>query len=344
MKYTAEKSYENIISLEEILPYQLDVFQWLLGYHVNTNMKFANTLRTDNNPDCWLEESYGYLRLIDFGNLYNGNKEYHSKNCIDLVRLKYNCDFKKALQIIFYDCLSKKHNLKPKSFTNKKRESPFQLIGEYKKWDNTDKAFWNGTTGITKQQLELEDCHSLKYLWFTDKNGYFQKVTIKSPTYMNHINDRSKSYTPEHRRFLTNFKATDIGGFKPYNDSKDVWFVSNLKSSLCMNNIDENCHYFPNEGLFLDENYIKDLDTHFNNVYFLLDNNEAGLKASKKLEEQWFRITNNGKGQAKNFPTQYYEETYKNIFNQNKSVEDPYDVCKKWDLDRLFNEVQKLKL
>lgn len=335
------KSYENVIQLSDILSYQLDIWQWILGFYVNLGDKFSNPFRIDTNPDCFLEDYNGTIKLIDFGDYYNGTRDFHNKAISDIIQWKFNCSYKEALQIAFYEALKDKI-LTPRTYTKKKKQSEFKIISEYRNWGKLDRKFWNGSTGITSNQLESEQCFATKFYWYTNREGKYIKVKPKSPVFENTINNRKKLYGPKDRLFLTNFKATDIGGFKEYNDKKTLWFVSNLKSTLCMHNIDENCHYFPNEGLFLDTEFIKYLDKEFDHVNFLLDNNEPGLNASKKLQYQWLKVTGNTKGQAKNFDTSYYEKTYTNAFNQQKRVEDPYDVCKKWSLERLSKEINKL--
>lgn len=337
MRFTIQKPYESLINIKDIQPYQLQIWRWLLNQHINLGERFCNPFRVDQHPDCYLRDSNGILRLVDFPDFYAYGGNFHNKNCIDIIQIKYSCDFKRALQIAYYEALESNITNLPKYQPKKqKKKNPFSLKYQKRSWKLNDKKFWNGTTDITSYQLESEQCFPSKKFWYLNKKGIYVENKPKTETYVNHINDKLKLYQPKNRLFLTNFTNNEIGGFKNFNDSKLLILTKNLKSYLCISNLGYNCRYTPNEGMYLTEYHINYWDTLFDRIIILFDNDEAGIKTSKKLETQWLQVTGNNKAKSAYFNV---KAEYKDLYNNTKIVRDAFDICKWKDITNLNKQL-----
>lgn len=346
-----KKIYERIIDKKEIMPYQLDVWKWILKANVDLGDKFCNPFRSDKHGDCYLEEFKGIIRLVDWPDYHNYGATLHGSSCLDIIQKMHSCNFKEALQIAFYECLeSKLQYLKPLTFVNKtnvNKSIGFFIEEETRNWSKKDLLFWTEKTGITVKDLEEEKCFPVKEFWYTSKQGRYVKDVPKTETYINLIDGKKKIYQPETRFWLTNFTNKHIGGYSEFyfeiGQPKILFLTKNLKSYLCIKNLVYNSRYTPNEGMLLEEDFINKINNQFDYVFILFDNDNAGIKASKKLEKQWFEVTNNNKAISCNFPTKYLEKTYINTFGQEKNVSDAFDICKKWGTDRLDIEINEIK-
>ena len=351
MKYNCkEKVYENLVNIKDILPYQLDIWRWLIKENIQIYDTFRNPGRSDNHPDCYLQEYNGILKLVDWADHYNYGNQLHGASCIDMIKIIYKCKFKKALQIAYYEALEDKIEYltptiyKPKS---KIRVAEFKLKDIPRNWNNKDKLFWNGQTEITTKQLESELCHPTNVFWYTNPSGIYIKNKARTETYINLINDKKKLYQPETRFWLTNFTNREIGGFKKFEHEeyqpKVLFLTKNLKSYLCIINLGYNCRYTPNEGMYLNESIIHQWDKEFDYIFVLFDNDMAGLNASDKLANQWLQTTKNNTAIASHFPSQYLNEEYINSYNQKKVISDAFDISKKWGLKRLDQELWNIQ-
>ena len=338
MYITNNRSYENLIDIKDILPFQLQIWRYVLSSHVTFSDTFCNPFRVDNNPDCYLSNTNKIIRLVDWADHYSHRNGHHGMSCIDAIRLKYSCGTKRALQIAYYEALNENTYNLPIYKPRPKRTFPFKIKPDYRNWKLTDKSFWNGTTDITSKQLEKEQCFPLKQFWYTDKKGIYKKSVPKTPTYINHIKDASKVYQPENRFWLTNFTNEHIGGFEKFKDNNTLIITKNLKSYLCIVNLGYNCRYTPNEGMYLHAKFLQDISK-FKNIYILFDNDEAGIKASLKIANQFLQEI--GKEVYPiHFNTDFLKEEYEDCFGNKKKVKDAFDICKKYNIDKLNKELE----
>ena len=343
MRYVStKKHYEKLINIKDILPYQLQLWRWILKKHISFGETFTNPYRNDKHPDCYLKNTNGILRFIDFPDFYVHKLGWHNKGVIDFIMKVYGCDFKRALQLAYYEGLSDNLSLHtPIEFKKEKRESPFLIKQQYRNWNITDKQFWNGSTGITAKQLQKEQCYPISKYWCTDKTGIYRPNTPKTETYINHINSRQKIYQPKTRLFLTNFINEDIGGFKSFDSNDTIIITKNLKSYCCISNLGYNCRYTPNEGMYFEEMFINQINSQFKNIYLLFDNDIAGQAASKLLTNQWQQVSQRTINPI-HFNEKFLEEHYYDPFGNKKTIKDAFDICKKYDLEKLDKELKQL--
>lgn len=298
----------NFIDINEID--QLEVWRSILG-QVDVKKRFRNPRRMDNSPGAILKWYNNYLILFD------PSDELHNLNCFLALQKIYN--------ISFIEAVHKAKEIQPnftKSTFVEEKKNTFIIKFKPRNWEAKDKAFWN-VCDISVKQLLFEKCKPVKYYWTTNKEGFYIKYPAEY-IYANVINNRCKLYGPKNRLFLTNFKATDIGGFSLFKEDTPFIMTMNLKSYMCLYNIGYNSRYVPSESSIKLCEYRPD--------YYLMDNDEAGIKYGKRLEDKYG-------GKAIYFDI---KGTYIDAFGNKKPLSDPYDIGFKFGKLELKKQIKKL--
>lgn len=298
--------YKLTIYLEDVIDYQLQIWQWVLNLNVTPYKRFKNPRRIDNKAGAILKIYGKYLILLDPAD------SLHNMNVFKAIQYLKGVTYRQALQIAYYEAL--KGGVPP---TYKKIVKPdkknYLIKTKHREWRDDDKPFWL-IGNITFEQLESEQCFPVYRFWTTDKEGVFRQKTPNFNVYVNYLNQRCKLYGPEKRLFLTNFKKQDIGGLSKFNNNDLIIIVVNLKSYLILVNLGYNSRYVPSESALFPADFIKLLDT-FKRVIFLSDNDVAGFKYGQRLSKQYSRLE----------IISLEEGIYTDAFGNLKSLSDPYD-------------------
>lgn len=297
------------IDLKDLISYQLELWHWFLGLNVPIGKKFRNPRRSDKTAGASIKQYGDYIYLLD------PSDKVHNCNIFKAIQIDRNCNFKKALQICYYEGLKNKPLIK-KILPAKVRKK-FQIKSRRRKWNRKDGKFWN-IGQISCEQLISEECFPITSFFYLNKFDIYRKVNPTFDVYSNIINGKTKLYGPEKRFFLTDFGKKEIGGLKPFIHYDFIIITKNLKSYLIICNLGYNCRYVPSESSLLPAFFIEILKQ-FKQVFYLMDNDAAGISYSEKLILQY-----NGIGLF--FPTGTYIDCYGNT----KNLNDAYDFTYKY--------------
>jgi hypothetical protein len=250
---------------------QVKVWESLLGFDVILNKRIVNNLRHDSKPGCWLYEYDNVIRLSDFA-----NPTYHGISCIDGVMLKYHCGYIRALEIIKHSFSF--NQIEPLLFSNNSLNWQFELTFTKGLWNNLHKNYWE-SYGISKNQLESEDCYAVSSYCFNSRYcPFMQKVVTYDETTAIIVQDKIKIYKPNSIfKFLSNFNQNTIGGKNKITDT--VIITKSVKDYMVLDNLGYSSRFIHSETSNPDLSLFKN----YSNVYVFMDNDETGLKHSKKL-------------------------------------------------------------
>ncbi len=287
---------------------QLAVWQTIVGY-VDVKQRFRNPRRADSSPGAILKWTGHRLRLFD------PSDELHNKDCFYALQYVHNITFKEALV--------KAKEIQPNFIPtySSRTKTPYIIKFKSRKWASRDAPFWN-VCGITAKQLLSEKCKPVQKYWTTYKDRWIKHEP--TDVYANVINNRCKLYGPKTRLFLTNFIASDIGGFEPMKPDVPFIMTMNLKSYLCLINIGFNSRFVPSESSTNLGGYHPD--------YYLMDNDTAGINYSDRL------VKKHG-GKAIRFDLQ---GTYIDAYGNEKKLSDPYDIAFKYGAKELKRQLNRI--
>ena len=346
MRYTDKVEEKGFISKEKILKYvsEEDIFKLVFGYKPVEYEYVTSPFREDTRPGCWFSRDYdtGKLRFVDFGNseIINGVNMINI-DCFDAVMIYYDLpNFYKALEFI-YDKLIVNKNLseinKPKKI---KRVTKGNVIieADTRPFNKIDARFWS-SYGISSDNLIEDKVFAIKrfYLYNTRRGDIVKRVGNLSYIFTDFDNGKKKIYMPlkKQKRFITNLTANDIGGIKQIpNHGKLLVISKSYKDYRVLKNHNVTNIWFQNEGMIPSNKILINLAMRFDNIIIFFDNDEPGIKASKKLVAK-INTMFPEKAKTLHLPIEW--------FNQYR-VKDPSDVYKKMGKKNLIKFIDDNKI
>lgn len=272
---------------------QEDIFKLVFGFLPTEFEKVLSPFREDNTPKCYFEYDFkGVLRFKDFANpeIINGIKMFNI-SCFDAVQIYFELsNLQETLKYISKHIHSKSTNIK----IPKKVKKEVQILCKTSDFKSYDKKFWKPYR-ISKFNLVEDGIYPIEAFKMKLSNGKeFMKFYEHWPAYV--ITDptwesRVKVYIPgvekgEKSQFFTNCKANDVGGISKLNKNKQKLIITkSYKDYRVIKNLGFECIYFQNEGMFPEDYILKSLDTFEEKIIFF-DNDDTGMRASKKLKEK----------------------------------------------------------
>jgi hypothetical protein len=263
-----------------------DIFRRYSEY-VELDKHFLSPFIKENTPSCHVFESEGYLKFKCFSTGLSGN-------CFDLVRYKYKCNYEESLLIIANDFGLFKFETKPinldyipgikpsgikiyKDTIIKVRIQPF---------DKEDLDYWL-QYGITNKSLTKYDIYSIDYYWL---NYHRFKVNFGFAYFLG--NNKYKIMQPtesKDKKWFGNTKEIDIQGLNQLSDNKELLVItSSLKDIACLNeNYNLECISGNSETTIISELQMSIFKQQYKNIIVYLNNDEAGIKASKIYEDKY---------------------------------------------------------
>lgn len=362
-----DRHYEEIPDLKQLEAKQLDLWQRILGTSITEGDRFCNPWRDDKSPDCYLEDRGGRLRMRDWADCYAYGCQWHGKDIFAILMDINNCGFNRALQIAYYEILAEKNPIIKKHINKVKpkfeKGAPIiSLRYETRQWNAEDRKYWATDTGITSGLLERLGVIPISSFWVSRNMGMYKKQKCRTLTYALLVTGKVKIYQPETRLFLSEHTPDDVGSFHVASYlrtstlliSKNVksiaTIISNLTMSPELNKTNLGFAWMHNEGGIPNQEVIENWFYMYNEIYILFDNDEAGLRASKKLADEIndiakLQLSPSWRGAHNiNFNTDYNELRYKDSFGNDKPVQDAFDMCKYFGRQRMINELEKLMI
>lgn len=252
-------------------------------------------LRKDNKPTCaFYKDKKGSLIFKDFAGI--------SGNFVNIVMIKYNCSYYKALKIIANDFgiietnLPKNVAIAPYSGFELKETTKAKIQVELQDFSKKELSWWS-TFGVSPSSLKKFKVFSVKSVFLNGQ--YFMSSSTSTPIYGYYggkdvdDNELWRLYMPTKikYRFLSNWPSSLIQGAKQLPKSGEfVVITKSLKDVMALDTF-EIIAIAPNsENLFLSEAQYEKLQSKFNKIYLLYDFDRLGIKAAKKIKKNFPNI------------------------------------------------------
>jgi hypothetical protein len=257
--------YPEKVDYKEILKNldQLSIWWWVLGFVVREKEKFANPLRDDTHPGCWLDWKGEFLRLQDYG-----NKTYHNLSVFDAVSKKYNLTFSESLNKIITEL--KVETANHISTRKRKTKSGVTIISVIKRnWNDEDRKFWQ-PVGISNFHLETDNVIPIKA--YIVNGDYYRTDGIAYDIWMTY------------GKWLCNTTPNDVGIFINYlNPSKEFIIAKSYRDARVIFNLGWDCCWVQGETVKTLPKNVLDIIASYGSSYILFDNDKAGDEGATVL-------------------------------------------------------------
>lgn len=270
-----QKDYKQLI--KEIG--QEKIMSYYLKLPINLNRLFISPLRKDNNPTAgFYYTPYGNLRFNDFGVMEN-------LGVMDVIMKLHDTDFRGAILTLQKDI----EKIKQHEASEVQKEDVTLYYAEGKLEDNL--TYWK-QYNIGLELLHKYNVTHISKVYRNDK--LYLRSTQGNPVYMYRFNSgRLKFYRPltedKKKKWYGDSNGDDVGGFEQLNPTGSICFItSSLKDVMVLRTLGFNAVCLNGEGYGLGEpktmnNLIANLRRRFRFVMFYMNNDDAGLKFSSKL-------------------------------------------------------------
>lgn len=262
--------------------------------------------------------------------IYRDFRNGKTWNCFDFVKEIYNCNFKRALEIIANDFgliniatlkVSKQVFEEAQQIERQnKAETLIQFIPE--KWNKLNLSFWNYYE-ITQSELEENGVYPVNRL-FINKNEIYNKNNILRYAYIIEHEGKQliKVYSPfdKNMKWLSNVPLdVPFGLNKLVYNSDTVFITKSLKDLIVLKKLFYNVIATQNESeAALNSSVQEHLKSKFDKRIIIFDNDDVGVENCKKFNDKGFDYFNIPKDE-------YYK--YK--------IKDPSDYIKFYGIDAL---------
>ena len=262
-----------------------DIFSYYLGSRFVIGKVFNSPLREDKTP------SFGIIQASN-GNLLYNDFTGDSGDVIKFVKeLKGLKSYKEAMIEIYCDLiLSGKRAIEslitvehaPKKHTSSN-------IGVVRQpWSQNDFTYW-GQFNITKKILIKFEVDPIKFLLFDDI--VYKVYSDTDPMYVYKNYDKKKIYSPladKKNKWFGSVTKNYIWGYKQLPESGELLIITkSLKDVMCLYSLGYIAISPPSETTMIPEHIMADLKKRFTKIIVFMDNDEAGILASKKLCEKY---------------------------------------------------------
>ena len=284
---------EPEITKDFLLSYnQEEVYMtYYLGITVKKGL-FCSPLRRDNTPTCsFYRNKAGELIFKDFNGSFYGN-------FIDVVMYKYSLTYHEALRTIANDfgLIKTPGYVKHKGIIRQnlpKFEDPgvANIQVEIKDFSEKELEWWN-SYGITEKILKKYHVYSCKTIFLN--GNYFKASSDKNPAYGYYGGKEDgfelwRIYFPKQDsyRFLTNWKAKQIQGFKQLpKDGNLLVITKSMKDVMCLNSLGIKAIAPNSENLFISDDLLEKLKVRFKYIAVFYDNDLPGISNMQKIKKE----------------------------------------------------------
>lgn len=260
---------------------------------------FRSSLRNDKNPTCsFYRNKSGTLIFKDFAT-------GQSLNIFGVVQAKFNCDYRKALQIIANDFNIIKYDIpknRGKINLNVQKiedKTSAKIQVEIQSFTENELKWWN-KYGITLDILKKFNVFSCKHVFLNGE--LFAESTPNCPIYgyyggkIQEYHEKVelwKCYFPRRKkyRFIGNYPSKKLQGYDKLpkkgkicvltKSQKDVMALYAYGIPACAPN---------SETVIPSKAVIDDLTSRFEYVFALWDNDETGVVFLNKMKQQYPKL------------------------------------------------------
>jgi Crassvirales DNA primase len=297
--FNLQDAYTNI-TLDNIFSKvsEYELWKYYCPNFIEINKPFLSDLYNDKNPDCRIfYATNNHLLYKDFG---DGGKTY---GIIEYIQNKYFCTFTECLNIINNDF---KISNSPK-LVNK--ESRVLLVNDEfiikpktridiitQSFNIVDFNYWDQYK-IPLDLLQEYNVFACKYVYLIKGDkvttfSYSKTNPIYAYRFVNNGEYSYKIYFPyadkKYKWLFNGGSAKDIEGYDQLPLSGDkVILTKSLKDCMCYNLLGYPAISLQGETNKLEYDFVDKLLKRFDEIIINYDNDEEGIRGSKRLEQQY---------------------------------------------------------
>ena len=283
---------EYDITLEEILKNVTEeqIFSYYMNIDVNFKKKYINPFRKDSHPNCFFKVSKG-------GNLYfvdYGFPEQPYLSAVDVVMMRYGCNYKRALSHIKTDLMCnfaanskqiiQKTVITKEAFNTSSTEIKISLT----KFKQSDIDYWE-SFGVTKETLKRYNVRKVDKVWINDRLWYL--YSDLDPCYRYKEKNRFKLYRPlgtKKNKFRSNLYGGILEGYTQLPDLGNTLIITkSSKDVMTLASLGFNAVAVRSESTPLSENAYNLLKERFKKIFLWFDPDNAGVAGASKMSEKY---------------------------------------------------------
>lgn len=336
------------VTKEEILKYvtQEEIYELVFKFKPVEYEYVTSPFRADNDPGCHFHYNVdGKLRFVDFGNpkVYKRIRMFNI-DCFDAVQVYFKLkNHYHTLQFI-YEALIADKIKEPIAQQNLNEDllilerKPVQILFESRNFTSHDAEFWKSYL-ISKNNLKEDRVFPVSKMMLlnTRKGNIKSELREIAYAYTEFEQSRKKIYLPKRKgsdRFITNCKKNDIGNIGNLRFLSDqIIITKSYKDCRVLRNLGYESIWLQNEGMIPDDKVLIPILKPYRKVLIIYDNDQAGIKASKKL--------------SKNLEKHFVDKVKYCWLSEHLNsigISDPSDLVKKEQSLNNLNEFIKSKL
>lgn len=284
MLYSVTKPLSHELINTYVSDYDIISHYWETGFDVGKT--YNSPFREDHNP------SFGVIKNGTGALIWNDLATGDSGNAITFVKNKLNLDsYKASLDRIYKDLILQGHRtpediLKP--LKSKEKGLKKDIGVKRQKLTQIDIDYWI-QFGITPEVLKTFNVDSIKYFFINDL-VYWAYVN-DNPMYSYKVYDKYKIYRPKANKkdkWQGNLTKNYVFGYKQLPKTGDLLIITkSLKDVMMLYTMGYNAISPCSEGTLLPSVVVEDIKTRFKNIIVIYDNDEAGIKSAKKMNDKY---------------------------------------------------------
>jgi hypothetical protein len=267
---------------------QKEIFSILFG-KIDYKGKYTNPIRNDETAGCFFSWHNGILWFCDFADIKT------SRDCFELLKDAYNFNFYEVLQYVdeyFGLGIQNGNPIKPTieiKQVKKSSKSKTQITYKKRSFDRHHKNYWSKYE-ITKEQLLADKVYPTVYFriyskikdkWITVR-PFAAEVTFTIDQWDGDAIKVCRALHKGDMKWITNCTKNHIGINNSFTD-KNLVITKSYKDWRVLKNQNLSVIWLQNEGMFPKKYLLQSICATYENIYVWFDNDNAGIKAGKKL-------------------------------------------------------------
>lgn len=266
---------------------EFDIYNYYLKGKFELGKVMPSPFRKDNNPSFGIFKSSKTSAL-----LYKDHGTGQSGDCFKLVAELFNLTLPQTLKKIYHDLVEGKLTITTKGIDIKENYKKTNTIISVKKknFTKTDDEYWNKYKVITRDILKHFNIYPIQFYWINDKRS-LHEYSSENPMYAYPIYNKFKIYSPYAERkykFISNCNNFDIQGLEQLEyKSRNLIITKSYKDLMVLYglNLDYDVIAVNSETANIPKSIQKHLNSRYENIYLLYDNDYPGRIGVKKIAE-----------------------------------------------------------
>lgn len=302
----------------------------------NKSCHFTSPFREDNHPGCCLKWFKGRIVFMD-----SGDTRLHGKDCIAALAILNNIPQYEAARQLYCETttipvIGQKHKVKKCDEV----DFIFRMLYDFRKWSSIDNNRFN-VLGLTKEDLIAEGWSPIKKISFNSREHPQGLTTFNTDGYIIKVGPYAKAYMPDRDsiRFLSTAPSHSVGGLSEVNFVLPLIVNKSAKDHVLVAKTGYNSRWIVNGEMDIpNDDFIK-WALNFPEIYFLYDNDKAGITGSTRSALYCNGKTQTNKFRAIHLPIgepkdpSAWKEKYRNIDIINKLISDDRKNRQKLEAD-----------